>query len=338
MITLLTGITASEIWRQAFTRMQDTGEAPSDAQEFARELLHAVFSLEDPRQRWVNVRLPAMNPALAIAEVVWILNKRNDAAFLNYWCRQLKQFAGDSYTYRGAYGHRLRAHFGLDQLERAYRALSANRRSRQVVLQIWDPSIDLPDEGGKPTDADIPCNVVSMLKVRNDRLEWTQVVRSNDLFRGLPYNLIQYTTLQEIMAGWLGLGLGSYNQISDSLHLYTREANMVSVEDNDPTAPNTDSLMLPKDESDRVLRTMEMQLERMSGEPLTVDDLHALLDTAEVPAAYRNLLAVMGAECARRRMWYDAISACIASCTNLMLRCAWERWEARMMPKAIIRS
>ena len=59
-----------------------------------------------------------------------------------------------------------------------------------------------------------------MLKVRDGALEWTQILRSNDVFRGLPYNFVQFTMMQEIMAGWLNLRVGSYNQLSDSLHIY----------------------------------------------------------------------------------------------------------------------
>ena len=37
-----------------------------------------------------------------------------------------------------------------------------------------------------------------MLKVRDDEMEWTQVIRSNDLFRGVPYNLVQFTAPGEL--------------------------------------------------------------------------------------------------------------------------------------------
>lgn len=47
-------------------------------------------------------------------------------------------------------------------------------------------------------------------------------MRSNDVHRGLPYNVVQFTTLQEVMAGWLGLEVGGYHHWSDSLHLYRR--------------------------------------------------------------------------------------------------------------------
>ena len=70
------------------------------------------------------------------------------------------------------------------------------------MLQIWDPCQDLPDQDGKPVSEDIPCNVMALLKIRNGHLYWTQVMRSNDVMRGLPYNIIQFTMLQELFAAW----------------------------------------------------------------------------------------------------------------------------------------
>jgi len=82
-------------------------------------------------------------------------------------------YTGPGKRYHGAYGHRLWCWFGFDQLERTYLALKNNPDSRQVVLHIWDPKIDLPDEEGRPAAPDVPCNVLSMLKVRDGKLEWT---------------------------------------------------------------------------------------------------------------------------------------------------------------------
>ena len=53
------------------------------------EVLHAAFELDDPRQRWTVSRHPAISPAFAIAELIWILAGKNDAPVVNYWNQQL---------------------------------------------------------------------------------------------------------------------------------------------------------------------------------------------------------------------------------------------------------
>ena len=183
---LFHGQNADEAWlaaAESFRRSQDTRECASRAGGTS-ELLHAGFSVDEPQQRWVFSRNPALNPAFAIAEVFWILAGRNDAAFLTPWNRQLPNYAGTGPTFHGAYGYRLRVSVGFDQISAAYEALRHNAETRQVVLQIWSPKDDFPDRDGRPRSADIPCNICAFLKVRGCRLHWLQVLRSNDLVLG----------------------------------------------------------------------------------------------------------------------------------------------------------
>src|SRR5689334_16561053 len=112
MFHVFDGKTADDAWQKLASAFREEGRA---AQQVSRsglthEILRAAISIDDPRQRWVLSRQPSINPAFAIAEVVWILTGRNDAAFLNYFNRQLPSFAGHADIYHGAYGHRLRQH------------------------------------------------------------------------------------------------------------------------------------------------------------------------------------------------------------------------------------
>ena len=175
--------TADELWRIAAHALISKERARRTGSRLGHtyELLHCSLTLHNPRARWVLSRTPPINPAFAIAESLWIIAGRQDAHLVNYWNPALPRFAGSGDRYHGAYGHRLRKHFDVDQLERAYQALRNNSSTRQVVLQIWDPRGDLPTDDGQPTAPDIPCNLLSCLKVRDGRLEWLQVMRSNDI-------------------------------------------------------------------------------------------------------------------------------------------------------------
>ena len=144
MISLFQGATADHVWQQvAQAFRQSEGVATQNGRGGpTREILHAAISIEDPRQRWAVSRLPALNPALALAEVVWIMTGRRDRAFLEFWSKEYRKYAGDGPELHGAYGHRIRRHLSIDQLNRAFQVLSSNPDSRQVVLQIWDSEVD----------------------------------------------------------------------------------------------------------------------------------------------------------------------------------------------------
>ena len=292
------------------------------------EILHAGFTLKDPRQRWVTARKPGINPAFALAEALWILNGSNDAGIINAWNPILPKYSGNSKNYHGAYGFRLRSQFGFDQVERAFKALSKNSESRQVVLQIWDPPSDFPSSNGQPAAQDIPCNVCSFLKVRNGKLDWMQVMRSNDFFRGLPYNIVQFTTIQEIMAGWLNLEIGSYNHISDSLHLYESDQSLEFF-DNGEDLLNDDDLFLSKKESDRIIKKLFTGMKKMTVTDLDLGSFEKIFEDKIDITAFNNIFLLLGADIARRKKWYDQAEALMTECKNQLYQVMWERWSRR---------
>jgi len=323
------GGSANEVWQKAFAALS---EGPYTRRQSGRggdtkELLHAAFTIDDPLQRWIVARQPAINPAFAIADVIWMLNGRRDSAFVNYWNQKLPEYAGYSDHYHGAYGFRLQTHFGFDQLDRAYKALQHNPDGRQVALQIWDATVDFPAESGEAVNADIPCNVMALLKIRDGRLEWTQINRSNDIILGVPYNFIQFTTLQEVLSGWLGVELGSYTHFSDSLHLYDRDVPKARNDSSIAACPNTDSLKLPKEESKQVLADLSHRIEMMSKPDLSQNELRTLAETGELPRAFGNLLRVMVVEAARRRGWTDLVQDDSTALSNPALAQILERWQ-----------
>lgn len=324
------GTTANEVWLAAAERFgtKTQNRQRSRAGDTA-EILHAGFSFSDPRQRWVTARQPAINPAFAIAETLWMIAGQDDAASLNYWNPKLASYAGRTTKYRGAYGRRLRGSFGIDQLRGAARALESSPESRQVVLQIWDAREDLPGPRGRPRREDIPCNICSFLKIRGGRLQWTQILRSNDLFLGVPHNFVQFTTLQEIMAGWLGVPLGKYTHFSDSLHMYERDRPLLAMTSTSRRATNSDSLGLGWEESKRVLAKVWRRTLALSSSSLTPAKLTRLLSADDLPEPYENLVRVLAADSSRRRQWPDQMHQSMIDCRNPALRFLWDAWLKR---------
>ena len=333
MIERFTGETANQVWQQiaASFRQGDGWRQQAGRDGGTRELLHVALSIARPTERWVVSRSPALNPGFALAEVVWIMAGRDDSRFLNAFYPDLAKWQGAGQTYHGAYGHRLRCRFGIDQLERAYLVLKENPDSRQVVLQMWDAKADLPDEHGQARSPDIPCNVMSLLKIRDGFLEWMQIIRSNDVWRGLPHNIVQFTSLLEIMAGWLGCKVGTYNQISDSLHVYLgkEDADNVSAVASLEAARNTDSIALPKSDSDAAFRELASRVDRMIKEDSTPRDISDMARYPDAPVAIQNILRVLAAELARRRNLLHLSREIMAECSNPALNQVWGRWWER---------
>lgn len=332
MFHIFSSDSADDLWWQlacnfrsmSGTALQSSRAGPTD------ELLHAALELSNPRDRWIASRAPAINIAFALAEVVWIVRGRNDSAFLNYFNGKLSEYAGSGETYHGAYGHRLRHAAGFDQIEAAYEALKANPDSRQVVLQIWDGSTDFPAEEGKPVSPDVPCNIVAILKVRDGRLEWTQIMRSNDLFRGFVHNVVQFTCLHEIMAGWLGLELGSYHHFSDSLHVYKGDMDDLARSSKCDVPGNIDRLSVPKPESDRLFINLERMIEIIISHASTTENLLDAFNSMSAPQSFLNIKRILVCEGLRRRGEKAELKRILNECSNPTFSFLFDRWLSRV--------
>lgn len=337
MFANYSGKTADEAWLKAAADFRDgtsfaeqNGRGPDTSIVKTFEVLHACIGVDDPRQRWVTSRERPLNLPFALAEVVWIIAGRDDAESVKYFNPGLPRYTGDAPHLHGAYGRRLRSHLGFDQLTQAYHALANCPHSRQVVLQIWDGRIDFPDEQGNPRSKDVPCNLISMLKLRDGKLDWTQIMRSNDLYKGLTYNLVQFTFLQEVLAGWLGLEVGSYQHLSDSLHIYDGK-EVGFVKESKPVAleSNSDNIALPFAASCAAWAELATALDQIVDASTTLDALVKQANECRLPVGFANILRVLVADGLRRRDHINEADVVMKLCSNKAYKQLWHRWCSR---------
>ena len=196
-----------------------------------KEILDFKTIITNPYRRLVGCHNRNINPFFLLAEAIWIFCGRKDVRFLSLFNKNMEQFSDDGNVFHAPYGFRLRhwgvrsedkfcednlhAAQGYDQVADAIKLFESNPNTRQVVLSIWNPDLDL---GTKTKD--IPCNDIIMLKIRNGKLITTIQNRSNDLHWGLPTNLFQFSFLTELIAACLNIELGTQTHNSQSLHVY----------------------------------------------------------------------------------------------------------------------
>lgn len=215
----------------AFRTLTDGSEVGSRLGEKTFELLHQQIILERPWQREILVPTRNVNIAAQIAETMWVLAGRADVEFLSHYLPRAADFSDDDLVWRGGYGPRLRrwsltgdaAHgtaaknYSLDQIKHIVDLLSEDRSSRRAVVSIYDPRVDAAP--GK----DIPCNDFLSFISREGSLDLSVFVRSNDLVWGWSgINAFEWSALQEIVAGLLGLRVGRLVFNTTSLHIYDR--------------------------------------------------------------------------------------------------------------------
>jgi thymidylate synthase len=123
---------------------------------------------------------------------------------------QFKNYAEDNGMFHGSYGTRTRG-----QYAHVVQKLTNDTDSRQAVVTIWSPDLD-----NKPGKRDYPCTVLHQFRIRNNRLNMSVYMRSNDVWLGAAYDFFQFTRLQIAMASVLGIEPGKYAHHVGSLHIY----------------------------------------------------------------------------------------------------------------------
>lgn len=197
------------------------------------ELPFTHITLTHPHERYImtphrKAALPAQ-----IAETMWILAGRNDIEWLSHYLPRAAEFSDDGKTWRGGYGPRLRdfggdginplSGNGVDQLKHVVELLNNDPVTRRAVIGIYDPVVDT--DPGK----DIPCNDFIQFMSRLGKLDMHVFIRSNDLMWGWSgINAFEWSALQEIVAGLVGVQVGQLHFSISSLHLYDQHWNKAS--------------------------------------------------------------------------------------------------------------
>lgn len=212
-MTHLTADNIAELFSGAVT-LTKSGDKVSPRGMPTREVRDIHLLLTQPRARLLYAP-PAriLNPAFAVAESVWHLSGSDDPWIFDYNAR-LRQYADDG-VLLGAYGPRMRNWAGkVDQLSRVVEILKEDPDSRRALIQLYDP---VQDAAGHK---DVPCTLGFRFHLRAGRLHMATMMRGQDVWIGMPYDVFFYTVLHELVAGWLDAELGEFHLHVGSLHIY----------------------------------------------------------------------------------------------------------------------
>lgn len=195
---------------------------------------HPVMTVyENPQRRVLFNRYRDANPFFHLFECLWMLAGRNDGTWLDRFVGDFSLRYGEpemNGAIWGAYGRRWRDWDGCDQLSAVASRLRRDHFDRRVVIQMWDPNLDLydqdeiDDDTGEPfvEPRDVPCNTQIYPRIVDGALDITVTCRSNDVVWGAyGANAVHFSFLQEYLAGMIGVRVGRYYQLSNNWHLYT---------------------------------------------------------------------------------------------------------------------
>lgn len=179
-----------------------------------KELNNYSFTLTNLDNNVINIR--DISKSYICGELLWYALGRNDVNFINKFAGLWGRISDDGVTSYSAYGDIVFKRHGFNQVEKIIQLLCADIESRRAVINF-----NVPNENVIETKDEI-CTIALQFLVRDGKLNCTGVMRSNDVWYGLPYDTIFFTELTKYIAKRLDIPCGTYTHNVISLHVYER--------------------------------------------------------------------------------------------------------------------
>jgi len=204
--------TLDDLLRSATEMVLDRGEPVSASRGETLECRGVLLELNNPRARLS--RSESRGRLLsALGELLWYWSGSNSTEVIAYYIPRYRD-DDENGVIHGGYGPRLRGDGAGDQLGRVIELLMERRTTRRAVVQLFSP-LDLVDR-----HKEIPCTCSLQFLIREDLLDLTVYMRSNDVILGMPHDIFCFTMLQELVARAVEAEVGTYLHMAGSLHLY----------------------------------------------------------------------------------------------------------------------
>jgi thymidylate synthase len=148
-----------------------------------REITNVMVQCANPRERMVSFQHGGSHPVYPYVEGLWMLLSEDRHERLTHYSRFPAQFVNPKTgCMDGAYGTRI-----APQLPKMYQILNEDKDSRRAVMNIFDFE--------KDTDIhsfDTPCTMFFHFMIRNEKLDMTIYIRSQDLIKGFPNDSCEF--------------------------------------------------------------------------------------------------------------------------------------------------
>lgn len=204
--------TPSQALELAIATVMDKGTISSPRGQSTLEIHNPTIVIEKPWLIPYEVQGRKFRDFIGAVEALQLVGQTVSPEIVTTGSKTFKRFT-DGGIFHGAYGPRL-----YGRLEQLIQLLEKDPDSRQAVLTIYDSRQDL-----NVAAKDIPCTLSLQFFVREEKLCMRVNMRSNDVWLGLPYDLVQFAALQGAVAKALDLPMGWYSHAVGSMHLYASD-------------------------------------------------------------------------------------------------------------------
>jgi len=185
----------------------------------SKEILHYGLVIENPRERLVWNAKRKLNLPAAVARFGWMMAGNDRLKDIEFYEKKVAAFSDDGIIVPGSsYGHRMMYPTpGCDQIAGALCRLREDAATRRAAVAVFQP------QDVTRLSSDIPCTFGLAFHNRGEFLHPTVIMRSNNAFILLPYNIFEFSLLGEAVAAEIGLKLGVMSYHALSMHVFATD-------------------------------------------------------------------------------------------------------------------
>lgn len=188
-----------------------------------KEIYNAWLELDNPLENKFDIKERPFNYKYFNGEMNWYksgsLNVKDIEIYSSFWSK----LADNNGTVNSNYGFitKIQKFSGKNQIEWCLDRLKKDKYTRQALINYNQPCFKYDDV------KDFVCTISQQFVIRNDRLDTIVLMRSNDLFYGLTYDLPWFVSLQQELAEKLKIKIGKYYHYACSLHIYEKHFDIM---------------------------------------------------------------------------------------------------------------
>lgn len=194
-----------------------------------KEILNCTIEVENPMENLFENEFRSSPKKYIAAELLWYFSGTKSAVFIEQYAKLWSTLKDEQGNVNSAYGNLIfteKNEHSLTQYAWAIETLKRDKDSRQAFMHFNKPKHQHFD------NKDQVCTLQSLFHIRDNKLNMTLTMRSNDVIFGFMtdfafFSVLQYQVYLHLKDTYPDLEMGSYTHVSHSMHLYERHYELV---------------------------------------------------------------------------------------------------------------
>lgn len=208
---------SKKVWFKIFKDLKEKGVISSPRGFKIIELEDYVMEFHPIKDRFCSFKERKLSLRYNVAETAWYLKGDPNDCRMEYYAPFWATLKNpEKPYYHSNYGEYF---FKEKQFEYVIASLKADKDTRQASVILCRPNVMMSNTKDKI------CTYFVGFRIRNNKLNMSVGMRSNDVIRGLSIDMFQFSVIYEMLYNKLldiypDLEIGTYIHKSDSFHIY----------------------------------------------------------------------------------------------------------------------